>query len=109
GSATINLSGGTIDMQGNAIGTATIPIDTFTFPAAGQIATIANLGGTGITTNSANSGGLSMGGGGTLILTGSNPYSGGTLVTNGTLRVNGTLSGGDTTVNFGGTAAGTGT
>jgi autotransporter-associated beta strand protein len=109
GLANISLQGGTLDMTSHAIGTATIPIDTLTYPTAGNTATLANLGGTGITTISTTSGGLAMTGAGTLILAGSNPFTGGTSVSNGTLRVNGTLTGGDATVTNGGTASGTGT
>ena len=105
---TLTLAGGLLNMNGHGIGTATNPITTVNLPAAGQTATLSNLGGAGI-----NGAGLTMNGAGTLILTGSDSYTSGTsvstTVSSGTLRVNGTISGGDTNVTFGGVAAGTGT
>jgi fibronectin-binding autotransporter adhesin len=106
--STLTVAGGTLNMNGNSIGTAAAPITTVNLPAAGQTATLSNLGGTGI-----NGAGITMNGAGTLILTGSNPYTSGTsvstTVSSGTLRNNGTITGGDTNVSFGGVAAGTGT
>src|SRR5262249_33936637 len=81
--STANLSGGTLNMNGNQIGSSNGvnsgdgPI-TVNFPASGQSATLANLGGGGI-----NGAGLNMNGGGTLILAGSNGYSGATTVSLG--------------------------
>ena len=75
-------------MNGFAIGTTaagtggTRTISTITLPAAGNSATLMNLGGNGI-----NNAGLTMNGTGTLILTGNNTYTGGTTITAGTLQV----------------------
>ena len=62
------------------------------------------------TVSGALSGPLSLvaGGPGTLTLTGSNTYTGGTTVNGGTLAVNGWIGNSTTTVNSGGTLAGTG-
>ena len=86
---TLTLSGGTLNMQGFAIGPAvanpnnasltTRHLTSVVLPS--NTATLMNLGGTGI-----NDGGLNMNGTGTLILTGSNTYTGGTTVTSGTLQ-----------------------
>jgi autotransporter-associated beta strand protein len=84
----LTLSGGTLNMQGNAIGTTaagtggTRTIATITWPTATNSATLMNLGGNGI-----NNAGLAMNGTGTLILTGTNTYSGGTTITSGILQV----------------------
>src|SRR5262249_41580791 len=83
--STVNLSGGTLNMNSNQIGSGNGvnsgdgPI-TVNLPASGQAATLANLGGGGI-----NGAGLNMNGGGTLILAGSNGYSGATTVSLGKL------------------------
>lgn len=106
--AILILEGGTLDMQSHAIGSAAIPFDTVTLPAVGQTATLANLGGAGITTTASVTGGLNMNGAGTLNLTGTNNFTGGTTVSNGSLRVNGTLAGA-TDITTGGTGTGTGT
>jgi autotransporter-associated beta strand protein len=67
---------------------------------------------TGITAtlgvNLGGSGGLNKLQGGTLVLDGSNSYSGDTLVSGGTLRVNGSVGNGAVTVASGATLAGTG-
>src|SRR5204862_213678 len=57
-------------------------ITAITFPALGNSAAIANLGGTGI-----NDAGLVMNSLGTLVLEGTNTYSGGTTISSGTLQV----------------------
>ena len=87
---TLTLSGGTLNMQGFAIGPVVVNpnnaslttrhLTSVVLPS--NTATLMNLGGTGI-----NDGGLNMNGTGTLILTGSNTYTGGTTVTAGTLQV----------------------
>ena len=101
GTATIILEGGNLNMQTHAIGNAA---NTFamTMPAAGQSATISNLGGAGI-----NAAGLTMNGVGTLALAGTDNHTGGTTVSSGSLLVNGTLSG--TAASNGGLLGGTGT
>ncbi|MEA2711676.1 MAG: fibronectin-binding autotransporter adhesin, partial [Phycisphaerales bacterium] len=84
----LTLSGGTLNMNGYAIGTTaagtggTRVISTITLPASGNSAALMNLGGNGI-----NNAGLTMNGTGTLILTGTNTYTGGTIVTGGMLQV----------------------
>src|SRR5262249_29982743 len=83
---TLNLTGGTLNMMGHAIGSATTPITNVNLPAAGQTATLSNLGGAGINGGSI-AGGLNLNSGGTLILTGAHTYSGNTTVDNGTLVV----------------------
>jgi autotransporter-associated beta strand protein len=77
--ATMTLAGGTLNMMGFAIGN-TGPAISMVLPAAGQTATIQQLGGTGI-----NGAGLNMNGAGTLVLAGNNSYSGGTTVAAGGL------------------------
>ncbi|MGN6370655.1 MAG: beta strand repeat-containing protein [Phycisphaerae bacterium] len=93
---TLQLAGGTLNMMGHAIGPVadgvSVAINTVTLPGAGQTATIANLGGTGI-----NNAGVTMNGQGTLNLGGTNTYSGGTNVSSGTVAVTGSL-GGDVTI-----------
>ena len=85
---TLTLSGGTLNMNGFAIGTTaggtggTRTIGTVTLPAAGNSATLMSLGGNGI-----NNAGLTMNGAGGLILTGtSNTYTGNTNITAGVLQ-----------------------
>jgi autotransporter-associated beta strand protein len=75
--ATMTLAGGTLNMMGFAIGN-TGPAISMVMPAAGQTATIQQLGGTGI-----NTAGVNMNGAGTLVVTGNNTYSGGTTVAAG--------------------------
>jgi autotransporter-associated beta strand protein len=94
---TVALTGGTLNMNGFAIGpnvaagntgaVGTRHLTTITFPT--NSAVLANLGGTGI-----NDAGLSYNGTGTLILEGSNGYIGGTTITSGALQVG---QNGDTT------------
>ncbi|HEX4589622.1 MAG TPA: autotransporter-associated beta strand repeat-containing protein, partial [Gemmataceae bacterium] len=81
----LNLNGGTINVTGHQIGHAgagTFNITTVNMPAGGQTATLANLGGSGI-----NDAGLNMTGAGTLVLAGTNTYTGPTTVTSGTLAL----------------------
>ena len=84
---TFTLAGGTLNMMGHAIGSATAPITTVNLPALGQSATLANLGGAGI-----NGTGLVLNGG-TLNLEGTNSFTGSTTVADGTLLITGTLTG----------------
>jgi fibronectin-binding autotransporter adhesin len=85
--STLNLNGGTLNMNGNAIGgsgavnSGSGPI-TVNLANAGISATLQNLGGGGI-----NGAGITMNGLGTLILAGSNTYSGNTNVTAGELDI----------------------
>ena len=91
------LAGGVLNMTGHAVGgtgalnSGNGPISNIQLvPDGGDTATLTNLGGTGITAsggNSASTGGLTMGGSGTLILDGLNTYTGGTNITSGTLQV----------------------
>jgi len=106
--STLTLAGGTLNMMGNTIGnngginSGNGPVNVV-FPAVGQSATLENLGGSGI--NGAN--GLDMNGGGTLILAGSNTFTGTTAVDSGTLVVsalsaipaNGTVTAGTSSTN----------
>ena len=83
GNTTSNLTtnAGTLNMNGHAIGSAASPITVALANTAGQSATLQSLGGAGI-----NGAGLTAGGAGSLILVGTNSYSGGTTV-NSTLQV----------------------
>ena len=95
---TLNLIGGTLNMQGNRIG-GTIPIDVLNFQA-GTLQNVAeiNYGATFVKTGT-----------GTLALAGNNTYSGSTVVSNGTLLVNGTIGANTVTVTTGTTLGGVGT
>jgi hypothetical protein len=83
--STVNLNSGTLNMNGNTIGgngglnSGNGPI-TVNLPAAGNTATIANLGGGGI-----NGAGLNMNTAGTLQLAGNSSYSNTTSVQSGRL------------------------
>jgi fibronectin-binding autotransporter adhesin len=85
--STLNLLGGTLDMNQNSIGgngginSGNGPI-TINLPGNAQSATLAHLGGQGI-----NGAGLTMDGAGTLTVAGQGTYSGGTNVNSGTLIV----------------------
>lgn len=79
--ATINLQGGVLDLLAHSIGSAAGAI-TITMPAAGQTATLRNVAGIN------GAAGLNMNGAGTLILAGSNTYTGGTTLTSGQLNLN---------------------
>ncbi len=115
------LAGGTLNMQGHAIGSAAAPITNIGLTLPNQTATLSNLGGAGI-----NGAGLTLAsntftlpatitptpgsvayGGGTLILAGTNTYTGNTAANSGTLLVNGTLA--NTASVNGGILGGTGT
>ena len=77
----ITLNGGTLDMTGHAIGTASQRVDTFTVRSG----TLMNLG-------QLNSGApLVKTGTGTLALSGTNTYTGATVVSNGMLRLTGSV------------------
>jgi fibronectin-binding autotransporter adhesin len=82
--ATLNLFGGGLDMSNGVIGTAASGngFVAVNFPAGSETATLADLAGGGI-----NNAGLTMNGTGTLILAGTNTYSGGTSAASGTLQV----------------------
>jgi fibronectin-binding autotransporter adhesin len=115
------LAGGTLNMQGHAIGSAAAPVTNIGLSLTGQVATLSNLGGAGI-----NGAGLILAsntftlpatitptpgsvtyGGGTLILAGTNTYTGNTAANSGTLLVNGTVA--NTASVNGGILGGTGT
>ena len=86
----VTISGGTLNMEGYAIGPATAignsgaigtrHITTITFPS--NAGTLENLGGTGI-----NDAGVVMTGSGTLVLAGVNTYTGGTTVQSGAIAI----------------------
>lgn len=80
-------------------------------PGAGNTQTISDVitdqTGSGGTAGNGGSWGLDVSGGGTLVLSGIDTYSGGTTITGATLVVNGSI--GDPTVNAGGILMGTGT
>jgi fibronectin-binding autotransporter adhesin len=124
---TLQLLGGTLNMEGNSIGgsgnatSGNAAINTVSFvPSSSQSAILENLGGTGI-----NGAGLNFTGAGTLILAGTNTYSGsttigtaghlqlgsitliGTLPTNGAIIDNGALTfAGGNTLTIGGAISG---
>jgi autotransporter-associated beta strand protein len=82
--STLKLAGnGVLNMEGNSIGSAALPITSVQLaPNASDNTTIQNLGGGGV-----NGAGLSMSGAGTVTLLGTNTYSGGTAVHSGTVIV----------------------
>lgn len=74
---TLTLNGGTLDLQGNTIGNATNLIDNLSFQS-GVLRNVAEInGGAGLVKTSA----------GTLLLSGTNTFTGGVSVNAGTLRV----------------------
>jgi autotransporter-associated beta strand protein len=86
-SGTLNLNGGVLDLMGNYIGGSVAnggdgPITVNLANAATNVATLKDLGGAGI-----NNAGLNMNGLGTLVLAGTNTYSGSTSVGSGTLLI----------------------
>lgn len=104
GVSTLNLNGGTLDMHNHNIGSATQQIDTFTL-ASGTLQNVAEINNGGAVTKTTT---------GTLLLTGTNTYTGATTVSAGTLQVGSGNSGqsgtGAVAVNGTGAAlAGTGT
>jgi autotransporter-associated beta strand protein len=97
---TITLNGGTLDLKGNSIGSATTLIDALNFQS-GTLQNVAEIN---------NGAALSKTTAGTLILDGTNSYTGPTNVTAGTLLING-LQGsatGAVTVSSGATLGGNG-
>jgi autotransporter-associated beta strand protein len=98
GVSTLTLNGGTLNLQGHSIGSATQPIDTRNFQS-GTLLNVAAINGTA---------GLTKTTSGTLTLAGANTYTGATLVSGGTLLVSGSLSTSAVTVASAATLAGTG-
>lgn len=92
--AALSLSGGTLEMNGHSVA-----VDTFT-AASGTLRNLAELNSGGAFTKSTT---------GTLVVEGTNAWSGDTVINAGTLLINGTHTGGGYTVNSGGTLGGTGT
>ncbi|CAN5250974.1 autotransporter-associated beta strand repeat-containing protein [soil metagenome] len=96
---TVNLAGGSIDLSGKNIGTAALPI-VFT-AASGTLRNMNELNGGGTLAKST---------AGTLVLAGTNAYTGATSVNQGSLIVNGTNTGlGTVNVNTTGLLGGSGT
>lgn len=75
--STINLNGGTLDMNGRALGSATVAIDALNFNS-GTLKNVSQIN---------NGAGLTKATGGTLILDGTNTYTGATNVPAGKLSV----------------------
>jgi len=93
------LNGGTLNMNGHAIGDATNQIDTLTL-ASGTLSNVSEINGGATVVKT---------GGGTLALTGTLGYTGETSVSSGNLQLDGTHTGGGLiTVGSGGTLSGTG-
>ena len=85
--ASTTLAGGTLNMEGYAIGGNGGSLSgngsvAFQFPASGQTATLMNLSGGGI-----NGAGLMMNGAGALLLGGTNSYSGTTTISSGAVTL----------------------
>ena len=74
--STINLDGGTLDLNGNAIGSGSAAI--ILNAKSGTLSNVATINGTG---------GLTKTTAGTLVVEGTDPYSGDTIVTEGTLTL----------------------
>ena len=83
GTATVSLDGGTLDLSGNSIGSATEAV-TLT-AASGTLRNLGELNGGGALTKTTM---------GTLLLDTANTYTGGTVVSGGTLFVNNTTGSG---------------
>ncbi|OYW72874.1 MAG: hypothetical protein B7Z37_23580, partial [Verrucomicrobia bacterium 12-59-8] len=88
--STITLSGGTLDMTGHSIGDSTNTINTLTL-ASGTLKDVQEINGGGAVTKSTS---------GTLVLLGTNTYTGATTISAGTLQAgnggtSGTLGSGD--------------
>lgn len=103
GTSTLNLNGGSLDMGGHNIGSATQSVDTVTL-ASGTLQNVAEINNGGAVTKTT---------AGVLVLTGINTYTGATNVSAGTLQVGsgnlGQSGTGNITVNGSGAAlAGTG-
>lgn len=98
--STIKLDGGTLDMTGHALGSASVAIDALNFNS-GTLKNVLQIN---------NGAALTKATAGTLILDGTNSYSGATNVTDGKLVVNGNISTSSlTTVSSGATLGGSGT
>jgi fibronectin-binding autotransporter adhesin len=99
----LDLQGGTLNMMGSSIGTAAAPVTTVklltTATSTFATATLENLGGAGI-----NEAGLTMNGGGTLLL-GPNTYTGDTSLASGIVQLNDANSLANSSINMSGTGA----
>lgn len=87
--STVTLNGGTIEMNGHNLGTATEAINNLNFQA-GTLRNVGAINGTG---------GLTKTTTGTLIMEGTNSYTGDTNINAGTLLVRGSINGSAMTVN----------
>ena len=96
--ASITLNGAVLDMQGHNIG-GTPVINTLNL-LSGTLKNVAEIN---------NGGSITKSGAGTLILDGSNAYTGGTTISVGTLLVNGTAASSAMSISSGATLGGTGT
>ncbi len=98
GTATVTVAGGTLDLGNNSIGASGALVNLTL--SSGQLRNVLEVNGGGTVTKAT---------GGTLIMAGTNAYTGATNVTAGTLLVNGTNSGAAAvTVSGGATLGGTG-
>ena len=99
----LDLQGGTLNMMGSSIGTAAAPVTTVklltTANSTSATATLENLGGAGI-----NEAGLTMNGGGTLLL-GPNTYTSDTSLASGVVQLNDANSVANSSINMSGTGA----
>ncbi len=105
--STLNLLGGTLNMNGNQIGHVSgsnVALTSVNMPVTGKTATLLNLGGTGI-----NDAGLTVNGGGTLALGGTDSYTNNTAIANSsTLLLDGSYTGAGTINATAGTLGGKG-